>query len=1543
MPTKPLPSSATHIARRSLRLAHWKSLAALGAALLALGGMARAANVDACAAISTDTTWTTGNVYRISNCSPAIAAGVTLTIEPGAVVKFGGNASALIVNGSLQAIGSASQKVVFTSLADDSRGGDSNEDGSATAAAAGDWYGLLFRPGSSGRIEHFFLGHAGSGVFNSPAGLWNRAQLDVDQAAVELHDGEIALGKRKGVYLNGDGITPVLQRLTIRDNVREDGNTSYGAIGYAIYQTTPNMQPSYADLSLSGNELDAVLIYQWNIDLTQDLLLAGAPFRADCGYTVCELKVPAGRTLTIAPGTQIDFSDPWGSGAPFSIAVSEGGALIAEGTSTQPISLYSSRAAAGDGDAHYWNGIWAKAGSRLRLAHCAIGHTRNGNFGMGAVDISTADAQLSHCRLHDGLGYGLYVMAPQSSSVALAFADLEISDNASHGVYLNTRYGSRLNLELTRVDVLRNGLAGVYGDTYDSTQGPISLALRDSSISGNGRLGTLGTQQQTAGLYLAEHNTSPQLENLTLNDNRGAAVYWYCNGSISANNLSASGNERDRIVVPGCEVAGGRQWELADAGIGVEVDANISVKANAFLNLRPGTTLRFAASRSLSVSGTLFGLGTALQPVRLLGIDELPGSWRGVKNTTTGSVFLSQCEIAYAGAPGGANYDSGLYLSYYASSAVVQNCDIHDNYRGIISSLPGAVIRNNSLRDNVEFGVVHGGYMSESVDARDNWWGIASGPFHATLNPAGEGNAVGDRVLFDPWLQAPPEDQPLAADTVIVATGSPDFVSPGQTVDYAVQYLNLRSEAVQNALVVMQLPVAAEFISATHGGVYWASRHQVVWRPGNVPAGAMGSLSATTRLAWGLPRGYSDGSLTLFSGDNYQTELHSAEDRAAYLALDPDALDSYGMIDPAVYASERGAVPALEALHSTALGDGFRFIQAAHVQSVDGLTATLGTYIHPTTQHARLLLRQGSKAAAIDVTRDAFSVYDASGGSRISLDTGQQTDWGDWAAPAASKAGDCTYESCKFKCRSETLGLAYLGRKVGRIAAWTALGLFSGGTTTIGAAYEVGDLAVTAVQAIWNCDNECFADPNAHCCTTGQVKWSGGFAMELLTMCFKSTCSAAGTWVPSGSQTCVTGTRCVASVDGKGCTECDESTKSALLPLPPLPAPLPPKAAAPLEEDCAGNAKLTAGGRKPRCKDLKLFVAKDPNDITGPNGDVLPGQSVDYVIRFENEGEGRAYGVYVVNALPQELDESTLVIGNGGWYVPASRELVWVVGELGPKGDPDSEGSLSYTVNVRSGLASSTPIANQAVVYFPSVPETTPTNTWVNLVQPLAAIPQTLDTAYETPLAITLDGREVSNLPLTFAVDQAPLRGELSGTPPNLSYTPAANTVGEDSFSFTVSNGSSESRPAQVLLRIASSGDGNAPQILSSFPADGATAVEVVSVPLFSDPLGPVYSPVIVVAVSEPLDPDSVTAQRVTLSGPGGALSASVSFDAGTQRIVLVPRQPLAGETMHTLQLHAGITDLAGNPLSPVTLAFTTAEAPQPPSPLIFENGFEAD
>ncbi|MDD5088144.1 MAG: T9SS type A sorting domain-containing protein, partial [bacterium] len=45
-----------------------------------------------------------------------------------------------------------------------------------------------------------------------------------------------------------------------------------------------------------------------------------------------------------------------------------------------------------------------------------------------------------------------------------------------------------------------------------------------------------------------------------------------------------------------------------------------------------------------------------------------------------------------------------------------------------------------------------------TLDARYNYWGDPSGPYHPTLNPEGRGDTlVQDSILFIPWLTEPPD------------------------------------------------------------------------------------------------------------------------------------------------------------------------------------------------------------------------------------------------------------------------------------------------------------------------------------------------------------------------------------------------------------------------------------------------------------------------------------------------------------------------------------------------------------------------------------------------------------------------------------------------------------------------------------------------------------------------------------------------------------------------------------------------------------------
>src|SRR5690606_32026404 len=101
----------------------------------------------------------------------------------------------------------------------------------------------------------------------------------------------------------------------------------------------------------------------------------------------------------------------------------------------------------------------------------------------------------------------------------------------------------------------------------------------------------------------------------------------------------------------------------------------------------------------------------------------------------------------------------------------------------------------------------------------------------------------------------------------------------------------------------------------------------------------------------------------------------------------------------------------------------------------------------------------------------------------------------------------------------------------------------------------------------------------------------------------KYICSASSlSFPPTPTQTpCGYGYRCVAGSNSQGgCKPCIEEYKFLLDPMGPVM----------LEgEICSENS---IDGQKTKCSDLTIRVAKDPNAIYGPLGDVLPEQVMDY-------------------------------------------------------------------------------------------------------------------------------------------------------------------------------------------------------------------------------------------------------------------------------------------------------------------------------------------
>ncbi|HQK02589.1 MAG TPA: Ig-like domain-containing protein, partial [Anaerolineaceae bacterium] len=79
---------------------------------------------------------------------------------------------------------------------------------------------------------------------------------------------------------------------------------------------------------------------------------------------------------------------------------------------------------------------------------------------------------------------------------------------------------------------------------------------------------------------------------------------------------------------------------------------------------------------------------------------------------------------------------------------------------------------------------------------------------------------------------------------------------------------------------------------------------------------------------------------------------------------------------------------------------------------------------------------------------------------------------------------------------------------------------------------------------------------------------------------------------------------------------------------------------------------------------------------------------------------------------------------------------------------------------------------------------------------------QTVSTPEDTALAIVLTGSDQDGDILTYAVVAHPLHGILTGTAPNLTYTPASNYYGTDSFTFQANDGLLVSNIATVTINV---------------------------------------------------------------------------------------------------------------------------------------------
>jgi hypothetical protein len=85
---------------------------------------------------------------------------------------------------------------------------------------------------------------------------------------------------------------------------------------------------------------------------------------------------------------------------------------------------------------------------------------------------------------------------------------------------------------------------------------------------------------------------------------------------------------------------------------------------------------------------------------------------------------------------------------------------------------------------------------------------------------------------------------------------------------------------------------------------------------------------------------------------------------------------------------------------------------------------------------------------------------------------------------------------------------------------------------------------------------------------------------------------------------------------------------------------------------------------------------------------------------------------------------------------------------------------------------------------------------------PPVAKPGSATTQEDEPVSITLTASESDIEHLTYNIVQGPSYGSLSGKAPKMTYTPASNYNGQDSFTFSINEGKADKNPATISVTV---------------------------------------------------------------------------------------------------------------------------------------------
>jgi hypothetical protein len=210
-------------------------------------------------------------------------------------------------------------------------------------------------------------------------------------------------------------------------------------------------------------------------------------------------------------------------------------------------------------------------------------------------------------------------------------------------------------------------------------------------------------------------------------------------------------------------------------------------------------------------------------------------------------------------------------------------------------------------------------------------------------------------------------------------------------------------------------------------------------------------------------------------------------------------------------------------------------------------------------------------------------------------------------------------------------------------------------------------------------------------------------------------------------------------------------------------------------------------------------------NATGATGIVYTGHSGDGGINITGNWVKNANGIGLLSFIEPLVTDTTppvitlvganpITVGQGTTYI-----------DPGATATDNIDGNISSSIVINTSAVNTNVPGNYIVTFNVSDIAgnvATQVTRTVHVSGAPTANPQSVTTNEDTAKAVTLTGSDPDNDPITFTVVTNPGHGVLSGTTPNLTYTPAANYNGSDSFTFKVNDGHGDSNIATVSITV---------------------------------------------------------------------------------------------------------------------------------------------